>query len=208
MRFVFSAFFDTDFPAFDATAFMKRVGERPVLPEASDTIRGRIKLAVTGGQGGAIHTISAASVPIPNTPNFHTINFNAVNASVIDAGGGVANVVVPGNPGPTGPGSNPGPTGPPGPPGVGFVNKNTFEPSGVLGPGGNHTHTVVYTSATPPLAGTLAHVAGGFARFNSLNFTAGSGFQVTNITKSGNSATITASLEPFAISEVFLSASI
>lgn len=210
MRIVFSAFVDADFPVFDATAFMKKDGERPVLPEASDVVRGRIKLAVAGGQAGAVHTITAASAPIPNSPNFHTINFDAVNASVVNAGGGVANIIVPGNPGPPGPGASPGPTGPPGPPGFGLVNKNTFETSGSLGPGGSHSHTVVFTSATPPLSGTLAHVAGGFGRFESGNYggSSVSSFNITNISKAGNSGTIQVSLGIVAISELFLSASI
>jgi hypothetical protein len=164
IRPFFSAWFRLNRSVFDASStFMKKNGEMPNVPAATDTVRGLVKLAVAGGLAGAIYQITNSQSAI-GASNFHTLNFTGVNASIVNAGGGVANISVPGNPGPLGPGSAVGPTGPTGPPGPGANAFNTFEKSPLYGPGGLHTFSVTFASATPPFAGNLVHLVGGIAR--------------------------------------------
>ena len=214
MRIFFSAFWRTDRSIFDGTVFMKRTGERPVLPEATDAIRGRIRTAIAGGQSGAIHTISAAGAAIGGGPNFHTLNFTGTNASVTDAGGGQANIVVPGEPGPSGPGATPGPPGATGSPGPGANALNAFEASGQLGPGGTHFHSVDFTGATPPLATNLVHAVCGIAQYRATGWGVPDQWEITNFTVVGTVATMNIDLEnggvgPFLATTIgFLGASI
>lgn len=186
VRFFFPAWFRLDRSVFDASLFMKRDGEKPVEPLATDTIKGRVRLAVAGGLAGAIFQVTNNQSPT-GANNYSTLNFTAVNASVVNAGAGVANISVPGNPGPPGPGSLPGPTGPTGAPGAGANAFNSWEPSTVLGPGGTHTHNVTFSSATPPLVGNLVHVVGGFAFSEPFG---GFSMRISTISMAGNIGTI------------------
>lgn len=213
VRIFFSAFWRTDRSIFDATALMKRTGERPALPVATDTVRGRILAAINGGEAAAIHTISAAGAPITGGPNFHTLNFTGENASIANAGGGVANIVVPGDTGPVGPGATPGPTGPDGSPGPGANTLNAFELSGTFGPGGSHTHTVDFSGATPPLPTTLIHVVGGLARFGATDWgNVQNQWEIVFINKTGTVASMGIDLDEVttssAVTKGYLGASI
>jgi len=186
VRFFFTGWFRLDRSIFDASLFMKRDGEKPVEPLATDTVKGRVRLATAGGLAGAIFQVTNSQSPT-GANNYSTLNFTAVNASVVNAGAGVANISVPGNPGPPGPGSVPGPTGPTGAPGAGANAFNSWEPSAILGPGGSHTHNVTFASATPPLVGTLVHVVGGFAFSEPFG---GFSMRISSISKAGNIGTI------------------
>ena len=194
IRPFFSAWFRLDQPVFDASTFMKKVGEMPNVPSASDTVLGLVKLAVGGGLAGAIYQVTNGNSAI-GANNFHTLNFTGVNASVVDAGGGVANINVPGPPGPLGPGSAVGLQGGVGPPGLGASAFNSFEISPVYGPGGTHTFNVTFASVTPPFSGDLAHVCGGIALSAVESFFFGwGGYRISGISKSGNVGTISLDL--------------
>jgi hypothetical protein len=196
IRPFFPAWFRLDRSVFDASTFMKKVGEMPNVPSATDSVRGLVKLAVAGGLAGAIYQITNGNSSI-GANNFHTLNFTAVNASVLNAGGGVANITVPGNPGPAGPGAVPGPTGPTGPPGPGANAANVWEVSTLYGPGGIHTFTVTYASGTPPFTGNVVHAVGGIALSDPFSGAPGPGqhsYRITDISKSSNTASITVDL--------------
>jgi len=210
LRFFFPAWFRTDRAVFDAMLYMKRDGERPVEPIATSTVKGRALLAVAGALVGAVFQVSSNQTAL-GANNFHTLNFSAVNASVVNAGGGQANISVPGNPGPPGPGANPGPIGPTGNPGPGANELSPFVLSGPFGPGGGaNSFTVDFSTAAPPLSGNPVHVVGGFGQIDS---TAGSSFgganayQITSIGIVGTMVTINFTLPGIAIAKFFLGAS-
>lgn len=187
IRPFFSVWAELKDSLFDASIFMKKIGETPNVPSATDAVSGLVKLAVGGGLAGAIYQITNAQASIGGS-NFHTLNFSAINASVVNAGGGVANISVPGNPGPPGPGAVPGPPGPTGPPGTGANARNTWEVSPLYGPGGSgHTFTVTFSAATPSFAGNVAHLVGGVALSDPFPFFS---YRITSITKLGNTGTI------------------
>jgi hypothetical protein len=194
IRPFFTGWFKLNRSIYDASTFMKKNGEMPNVPSASDAVRGLVKLATNGGLAGAIYQITNGQSSI-GASNFHTLNFTAVNASVVDATGGVANISIPGNPGPPGPGSAVGPVGTTGPPGPGASAFNSFVGSGVYGYGGAHTFNVTFASETPPFSGNLAHVVGGMSLYDVFTSLIGwNGFRITDITKSGNIGTIQLSL--------------
>lgn len=207
LRFFFAAWFRADRSIFDATTYMKRDGERPVEPIATSTIRGRALLAVAGALVGSIFQISSNQTPVGST-NFHTLNFNAVNASVVNAGGGQANITVPGNPGPPGPGANPGPSGPLGPYGPGARNLSPFVSSALLGPGGSGSFTVDFSSASPPLPGSVVHAVGGISQYDAtgLGF-GGCGWHITGISVAGTMVTLNWQLDNTARGHFYLGAS-
>jgi hypothetical protein len=185
VRLIFPAWFRMDRSVFGAALFMKRVGELPATPEATDAIRGRIRMAVGGSEGGAIHTIAAGGSPVANGPNWHTLNFTGTNASVVAAPGspGVANIIVPGEPGPAGPGSIEGDQGDDGGAGPGAGQNNPFERKTTPdGPGGFATHTVNFAAESPPVSGNLVHLVGGFGSYEfTQQFQHKSGFRITSI---------------------------
>ena len=204
VRLFFPAWFRTDRSVFDASLFMKRTGELPATPEATDLVRGRIRMAIDGSNAGALHTVGASGSPVSGGPNWHTLNFTGINASVVAAPGspGVANIVVPGNPGPPGPGAIQGDPGDTGPPGPGANQHNPFEIKGTPdGPGGIATLTVNFLSGSPPMSLPLVHITGGFGSYEfSDQFQAKSGFEILGISIDptigvSTSATITADLE-------------
>ena len=186
IRPFFNAWFRLDRSVFDASTFMKKVGEMPNTPSATDTVRGLVKLAVGGGLAGTIYQVTNGQSSI-GANNFDTLNFTAVNASAVNAGGGTVNITVPGNPGPLGPGAAIGGQGPTGAPGPGANAFNSFEVSPLYGPGGTHTFSVTFASATPPFAGNLVHVVGGIALSDIFSQFS---YRITNISKSGNIGTI------------------
>lgn len=170
-RFFFPAWFRLDVPVFDAFLLMQRIGQRPVLPEATNTVAGRIKLAVAGSQAGAIFQVQDNLSAVGT--NFHTLDFVAENAvigpgGVESAGTGVANIIVEGDTGPNGAGAITGPQGPDGAPGKGLVALSEFFKDAGAGPGGTgHVATFDFSTAAPPLGGTLAHFVVGWARLES-----------------------------------------
>jgi len=187
IRPFFSVWAELKDSLFDASIYMKKIGETPNVPAATDVVSGLVRLAVGGGLAGAIYQITNAQSSIGGN-NFHTLNFSAVNASGVNAGGGVANISVPGNPGPPGAGAVPGPVGPTGAPGTGASARNTWEVSPLYGPGGaGHTFTVTFSAATPPFAGNVAHIVGGIALSDPFPFFS---TRITSISKLGNTGTI------------------
>jgi len=185
VRLFFPAWFKLDRSVFSATLFMKKTGEMPAVPKASSTVRGRILMAVTGSDAGAIHTVASSGSPVANGPNWHTLNFTGINASVAAAPGspGVANIVVPGNPGPPGPGAIEGDPGNPGNPGPGASQNNPFEiKSTPDGPGGIATHTVNFAAEAPPISGNIIHLVGGFGSYEfTQQFQRRSQFNITSL---------------------------
>jgi len=189
VRLIFPAWFRMDRSVYGAALFMKRVGELPATPEATDAIRGRIRMAVGGSQGGAMHSVSAAGSPVANGPNWHTFNFTGTNAIVAAAPGspGVANIEVPGEPGPAGPGAIEGDQGNDGGAGPGAKQNNPFEIKVTPdGPGGIASHTVDFAAEAPPVSGNLVHLVGGFGSYEFDNqFQHRSGFKITSMRISG-----------------------
>lgn len=188
VRFFFPAWFRLDRGVFDATVFMKRDGEHPVEPIATNAVSGRALLAVANALVGALFQVQSNQVAL-GANNFHTLNFTGTNASVTNGGGGTALITVPGNPGPPGPGALPGPIGPIGPFGPGARTRNLFQVSGALGPGGSGTFSINF--AAPPSGPSLpsvVHLVGGFAQFDANPAHVGLGnckWEITNIAVSG-----------------------
>jgi len=189
LRFFFPAWFKLDKAVFDATAFMKRDGEREVEPIASTTVKGRALLAIAGSLAGALFQVQSNQIPL-GANNFHTLNFASVNAVVTNAGGGQANISVPGNPGPPGPGANPGPQGAQGGYGPGARVLNAFQLSPTTyGPGGTGTFSVDFGAPpTGPSLSGIVHLVAGFAMYDADPANIGFGntsWRITSIFKSG-----------------------
>ena len=169
IRFFFPAWFRMDVPVFDAFLLMQKIGQRPVLPEATNTVAGRIKLAVAGAKAGAIFQVQNNLAAIGF--NYHTLNFTADNAAIgpgaiESAGTGVANIVVTGDTGANGPGSITGPDGPTGNPGKGLGALSEFRKDVEKGPGGlGHVSVFDFSSGVKPLGGDIAHFVVGFALY-------------------------------------------
>lgn len=196
IRPFFMGWFRLDRSIFDASTFMKKNGEMPNTPAASSAAAGLVKLATAGGLAGAIYRITNAGAGV-GASNFHTLNFSAQNASVTNATGGVANITVPGNTGPPGPGTSQGPKGPDGPAAVGALAFAPFVPDVQKLPPGPMTWSKTFTfatDATPPLSGNLVFLTGGFV---SSRYAGGMDHQITSISKSGNTGTIVYSIGTF-----------
>jgi len=175
IQFIFPSFFRIDQAVFDGLLLIKRDGERPQLPVATDAAEGKALLAVDGGLVGSFRTIKNAGSSIGS--DIHTLNFTVGGAT--NAGSGVAAVSVGGAQGPAGAGANQGPDGPTGAAGFGFSLQNTFEvgpeSSDTSGLGGSpasvsYTHDWTAPSSTPTLAPgsprSYAHVTGGWSIIN------------------------------------------
>ena len=186
IQFIFSGFFRTDRAIFDGLLLLKKDGERPQLPVATPTAPGKALLAIDGGLVGSFRTIKNAGSSIGS--NIHTLNFAFGGAT--SAGGGVANVSVPGAQGAQGPSANQGPVGATGPAGFGYNVQNTFETgdesSDTITQGGfvlvSFSHDWTAPSSTPQLAvgapRAYAHVTGGWSVINGFN---GGGFERIHI---------------------------
>lgn len=172
IQFIFPCFFRVDRAIFDGYLLIKKNGERPQLPLATDSSAGKATLAVDGGLVGSIRTIKDGTIII--NLDAHTLNFVNNGASSPFPGSGIANVSVPGAQGPTGPGANEGAPGPSGASSFGYTNNNSFEP-GPTSPTTSTTNpldaivsfTQNWTAATPALAPltprTYAHINGGWS---------------------------------------------
>jgi len=161
IRFLFPAFYRADKSIFDGWLFLKRNGELPPVPDATETTPGKALLAAPGGKVGSLRSVENNGTSIGN--DFHTLNFVYGGAS--DSGLGVAEVSVLGAKGPSGADSNPGPTGPKGDAGLGFTACNEFEKDSVwVGPGPtiSKSYTVDFSLVSPAIS-TIRHVWGGLA---------------------------------------------
>lgn len=162
IRALFTCFYGADRAIFDGTLLLKKYGERPVIPLATETVSGKAFLADAGGLVGSVRTIKNDAASIGN--DFHTLNF--VDGGASNAGGGVANIAIAGLPGPPGAPSNQGPIGPSGPAGAGYSTNNSFESSiystsptpSVI------SHSVDF-SLTSPAITSIEHLYGGFSGF-------------------------------------------
>lgn len=183
VQFIFPCFFRLDRAVFDGMLLIKKDGERPQLPLATETTAGKALLAIDGGLVGSFRTIKNAGGAIGN--DIHTWNF--INGGATNAGGGVVNVSVPGTKGPDGTGANQGAQGPSGAAGFGYSVNNTFE----AGPESGDTATAVgpvtvsftfdWTASSPVFASiaprSYAHVSGGWSVINGF----GPGFERIHI---------------------------
>ena len=193
LRFFFPAWFRTDRPVFDATALMKKIGERAVEDIATDTVKGRALVAVGGGKVGSVYQVKSNAIPLGAT-NFHTLNFTAPGASITTSGG-QANIAVTGPPGPPGAGAVIGPTGTiPGPPAAGFNNFNpggtavSGQISGALNAPSGSTFTVDFALLSPVL-GPVVHASAGLAGFESTGWT-GALFRIASVGVVGTMVTV------------------
>lgn len=190
LRFFFPAWFKLDKAVFDATAFMKRDGERQVEPVATFgvAVKGRALLATAGSLAGALFQVESNQIPL-GANNFHTLNFTATNAMVTNAGGGQANISVQGNPGLPGPGANPGPPGLQGGYGPGARVLNPFQLSATFGPGTSGTFSVDFGAPpTGPALSSIVHLVAGIAMYDADPANIGFGncsWRITSIFKSG-----------------------
>ena len=124
IQFVFPAYFKLDKSIFDGSLLIKRDGEVPQVPTATETVAGKALLEVPSGLAGSVRTILSTATQIGT--DIHTLNFTTPG-SVSDAGNGVANISVAGPTGPIGVGAGTGPTGPGGPAGAGYSANNAYE---------------------------------------------------------------------------------
>jgi len=192
IQFISPAFFRTDRAIFDGFLYIKMDGEKTEPGFAAPGVAGRFKLAVVGGLVGSVRTIKNSGAVIGN--NFHTLNFAFGGAT--NAGGGVANVSVPGATGPAGAPGSAGPKGSTGPNGAGYTDKNTFADAptssgttGVaLGP--------VSISFTKPFGWPVVHASGGWSYIDGPNSLGFERLSIDSLTVAGNTATITASINP------------
>ena len=203
IQFLFPGFFRMDRAVFDGTLYLKRNGERPQLPVATTAIPGKALLAIDNGLVGSFRIIKNAGAVAGN--DIHTLNFAFGGAT--NAGGGVANVAVPGAPGAAGPGSNQGPDGPTGEAGFGYSLNNAYDVGPETGTTGaavgpvSVTHTTNWTTTAPNFSvevpRSYAHVTGGWNTIDGFQFF---GFELVSITEiapvDGNSTRITYRIDP------------
>jgi len=132
LRFFFPAFINVAQSNFDAEVIAHAPGERPLIPDATTTLPG--KVALTSASLPLVGTINlqVGGSPVVGGP-FHTIDFTAPSANVTETSPGVVDVL---NIGPTGvqPTGLIGPPGPPGPigPSYDITKRVPFVSSGVL----------------------------------------------------------------------------
>ena len=126
LEFYFPAFLGVATGNFDHSLTLHRPGERPVVPDATTTVPGKVEAAITGGLVGAIE-LQNKGIAVGGGP-FHTLNLTA--ASVIELSPGVLDVLSIGPIGPTGPGGGLGPPGPTGAPGPDIDQIADYELSG------------------------------------------------------------------------------
>lgn len=182
IRFLFPTYFRADRAIFDGLLLIKRDGERPVLPSASETEEGKFLLAVDGGLVGSIRTIRDNGSAVGN--DFHTLNF--LSGGATDAGGGVANVAVPGATGPPGTPANQGPDGPSGDAGPGYTatNATLFEGSAFSStPTPTSVSFSVDFSVVEATFSAINNLWGGWSGFDghaTLNL-----YEITDITQTG-----------------------
>ncbi len=161
IRALFTCFFSLNRAIFDGTLLIKKAGERPPVPIATETVNGKALLAAAGGLAGSVRTIKNNTASIGN--DFHTLNFSAIGGAV-NAGGGVANISIPGPPGPPGASSNEGPTGPSGAAGPGYGSNNSFESSSYsFTPTPSFISHTVDFSLTSPVITSIEHLYGGYS---------------------------------------------
>jgi hypothetical protein len=163
IRFGFPAFYRSDRSIYDGYLLLKKDGELPPVPNATETATGKALLAAADGKAGSFRSVEAAAVQIAS--HVHTLNFvygNQVGSTVQDAGFGVCEVSIIGAKGPQGTNSGEGPQGPQGDPGYGWSTCNPFVPTGWLGLGAvTGSHTVDFSVLSPSI-GNIRHLWGGF----------------------------------------------
>ncbi len=175
IQFVFPCFFRVDRAIFDGYLLIKKNGERPQLPLATDTAPGKATIAIASGLVGSLRTIKNGATTVKL--DAHTLNFVNNGASNPFPGSGVAHVSVAGEQGVQGPSANEGATGPLGPAGFGYSTLNSFEPGPLTldtittAPGPSQvSFTQNWTAASPALVSqsprTYAHFSGGWRFFN------------------------------------------
>jgi len=186
IRFLFPAFYRADRSIFDGWLLLKRNGELPPVPDATESTPGKALLAAPDGKVGSLRSVENNGTPVGN--DYHTLNFVYGGAS--DAGLGVAEVSVIGAKGPKGADSNPGPTGPQGDPGYGFTNCNPFEKDSLwVGPGPtvSKSFTVDFSSVSPSIS-SIRHVWGGLAGLRGFN--QGKEIRIDHLSFSGSTGRI------------------
>jgi hypothetical protein len=145
------------------SVFRARAG-LPLVPDATDTVPGKVLVATDGGLAGALRRVKEAGILVDT--DVHTLNFPVVG-SVTDLGNGEASISVVGADGPPGPAGGVGPEGPPGVDGAGYTLSNPRIMSGfsgttvaAAGPV-TLTHNVDFSVAPTPMS-RVDHLVGGW----------------------------------------------
>jgi hypothetical protein len=148
--------------AFDAGTFAYKPGERPVIPDATTSVQGKIALANAGSPYVGSINLQVGGVPVAGGP-FHTLNFTGASGALVQTSPGVIDVTNIGPIGPVGPGGGPGPAGPTGPQGISInmPSRTAFNVAGsetvASGPG------PVAISHTVNFGYNVRFLSGGFA---------------------------------------------
>lgn len=161
-EFFFPAFLSVAQANFNAHLRLHQPGERPLVPDASTSVPGKVELAGAASPfAGSVH-LKVKGVDVPGSP-FHTLNFNAAAAQVTELASGQVNVIEIGPQGPTGPGGGPGPAGPAGNSGASYSNLSTLvlDSETALGPG----PVPVTATLTVDFGQVIGFLSGGVARF-------------------------------------------
>jgi len=147
--------------AFDAGVFLYRPGERPVIPDASTSVQGKIALASASSPYVGSINLQKGGVAVAGGP-FHTLNFTGVPGGVVEISTGLIDVANIGGTGPTGPGGGPGPTGPQGNQGTSITLKTKLSKA-VVETAGFPAPAPVAISHTVNFGYTVTFLSGGFA---------------------------------------------
>jgi hypothetical protein len=147
----------------NAFSVFKARAELPAVPEATDTVAGKVLVAASGGRAGALRRVKDTGVLVDS--DVHTLNFPVIG-STTDLGGGEIAISVVGADGPPGPTGGIGPSGPPGIDGEGYTINNprimsplsgtTIAAAGTV----FVSHTVDFSIAPTPMS-RVDHVVGG-----------------------------------------------
>jgi len=197
---------------FSAGSFAYKPGERPVVPDASTTLQGKIALASGTSPFVGSLNVQIKGVPLAGGP-FHTLNFTGSPGALVELAPGSIDVTNIGPVGPAGPGGGPGAPGPTGPQGVSINQITPFSAAGSETAGGGApgpipiTHTVTFGY-------DLLFVSGGFSlhRDAGVALTPNDRLEITDIDITGpQQATITgvlgvAALPCDAIGKLYLDA--
>jgi hypothetical protein len=165
LRFFHTVWARLDDVVANAFSVFKSRAELPPVPEATDSVAGKIKLATTGGLAGSIQRVEDNGLAVET--DVHTLNF-PVPGSVTDLGDGEAAISVIGDTGPAGEPGGVGPTGPAGVSGPGLTIRNSYIQSGISGTTSaaagtvTLTHNVDFTAAPTPMT-RVDHLTGGIS---------------------------------------------
>lgn len=178
--------------AFSAGTTAYAPGERPVIPDATTTLQGKIALSSAGSPFVGSVNLQQKGVPVAGGP-FHTLNFVGSPGSLVELAPGSIDVTGIGPVGPAGPGGGPGAPGPTGAQGTSINQRTAFNLAGTEVAGGGAPGPIPITH-TVNFGYDLLFASGGFAthRDAGLALTPNDRLEITDIDITGpQEATIT-----------------